>query len=254
MEDVRETLETIDGALAVVRKRLSVILGAVIVLTALYFTLVADPLLVSVKTHTLARVMEDVEIIQWGPTEYLIYKVKLSVVLALLTISPLLVHYVLKGARQNLEFEPQIRFSRSGLVLVAAVALALFVAGVLYAYVLMMPLILKFLVMLTPGEYAITYRISSFYDFVALLTIAFGVVFELPLALNIAVRAGLVSYDTLAKRRREAYLGIIILGALLTPPEVVSQLIMALPLILFYEIGLLTLRLTGAASPKNVPS
>lgn len=252
MDEVQDALRVVDASLAVVRRKLSIIIALMVGLTAVAFLFVADPVLLEVKRHVLSRAGDHVEIIQWSPTEYVILKVKFSVLLAAAAVSPLVARYVRQGVRRNLDRDLSLDLSPSGLVLVALVAAALFLAGVAYAYYLMMPVMMEFLVALTPRDYAVTFRISSFYGFVALLVLAFGFVFELPLALNLAVRSGAVSYETLSKRRREAYLGIIVIGSVLTPPEVVSQLIMAAPLILFYEIGLLTLRLTGAASTRNV--
>jgi len=252
-DGMRGALVAIDGALAVVRKNLTLLLGLFIALLVGYFMVVVDPLLLAVKGHVLSQSV-GVEVIQWTPTEFLIYKVKVSAALALLTMSPLIAVFVKRGVDQNLEVEYDLDLSLGGKVLVLIVGIVLFAAGVAYAYFLMMPIMMKFLVAMTPSQYAITYKMSSFYNFVALLSIAFGVVFELPLVLNVLVRSGVVSYEGLASRRREAYVGIIVIGAMLTPPDIVSQSIMAAPLIVFYEVGLLSIRLTGAASPKKAPT
>lgn len=251
--EVYGALEALDASLEVVRRKLGLLFAAFIILLVTFFVLVAEPALVSVKAHVLSQV-QGVKVIQWTPTEFLIYKVKFSAVLALVAMSPILARYVWLGVKENLGVDPDLNLSPGSTVAVAALSLSLFVGGVVYAYILMLPLMMRFLVMLTPPDIAITYHMSGFFNFVALLVLAFGVVFELPLALNLAVRSGLVSYDTLSARRREAYVGIVVIGAMLTPPDIVSQAIMAAPLVLFYEIGLLTLRLSHSPSPETLAS
>ncbi|MBS1263643.1 MAG: Sec-independent protein translocase protein TatC [Methanonatronarchaeales archaeon] len=253
MNDVQDALEKVDASLAIVRRRLTLLLALFIVLLVVLFSVAVDPLLLSVKGHVLSRV-EGVDIIQWTPTEFLIYKVKVSAVLALLALSPLIAWYVREGVKQNLDVEAELNLGTGGKLLIVLTAAALFFGGIFYAYLLMMPIMFKFLVLLTPSDYAITYHMSGFYNFVALLVLAFGVVFELPLALNLAVRSGIVSYQQLAARRREAYVAVVAVGASLTPPDIVSQAIMATPLILFYELSLFTLRVTGSASSGEAPT
>ncbi|RJS79329.1 preprotein translocase subunit TatC [Methanophagales archaeon] len=84
-----------------------------------------------------------------------------------------------------------------------------------------------------------TYSIHEFILFVIILTLILGISFELPVVLVFVVRSGLVQTDTLKGYRRYIYVAMFVLAAIFTPPDVVSQLIVALPLIIFYEIGII---------------
>ena len=90
-----------------------------------------------------------------------------------------------------------------------------------------------------------TYSIAEFISFVALTTVIFGLVFELPLFIIILVRSRLVERDLLVHYRFHVYIGLLILSALITPPDVFSQIIIAVPLIMLFEISLVIVRFVG---------
>src|SRR3989449_7453178 len=95
--------------------------------------------------------------------------------------------------------------------------------------------------------------VGSYIDFLLKFTLAFGLVFELPLAITLAARMGVVTPKVLAKNRKYAILGAFIAGAVLTPtPDAFNQTLMAGPLILLYEVGIICARIFGR-KPKPVP-
>jgi sec-independent protein translocase protein TatC len=117
-------------------------------------------------------------------------------------------------------------------LLVASVAL--FYAGVAFAYLILIPKVMAFML-----DYATTYMqpligIGPYFAFVARLCLAFGLVFELPLVVLLLSSLGVVSPRTLWKGWRYALLAIVVMSALLTPPDVFSQLVMAGPVMLLY--------------------
>ena len=95
--------------------------------------------------------------------------------------------------------------------------------------------------------------ITQYLDFVALLFFAFGIAFEIPVATVLLVRAGIVRIESLGKHRGYVLLGIFIVAAFLTPPDPVSQSMMAVPMYTLYEIGILMARLLarGARPPPD---
>ncbi len=134
--------------------------------------------------------------------------------------------------------------ARVGGVLLAA--LALFGAGVAYAQLLMLPLVLAYL----HGDaaaagFASTYSLSAFYSFVLLLTFALGVAFELPLAVLLVLRLELATVAQLAHYRRHLAVAFFVLAAFITPPDVISQFLLAVPLLLLFELSLVVGRLAG---------
>ena len=118
-------------------------------------------------------------------------------------------------------------------------ALALFYAGCAFAYYLVLPAVFAFLHEVTPDGVAMMTDINAYLDFVLVVFLAFGSSFELPVALVILVLLGWVTPAQLREWRGYAVVGIFIIAAVITPPDVISQLLLALPMIALYEAGIL---------------
>ena len=121
-------------------------------------------------------------------------------------------------------------------------ALVLFYAGCAFAYFLVLPMVFGFLARVTPAGVAMMTDISAYLDFVLVLFLAFGLAFELPVALVILALLGWVTPDQLREGRGYAIVGIFIIAAVVTPPDVISQLMLAIPMCLLYEAGILAAR------------
>ena len=118
-------------------------------------------------------------------------------------------------------------------------ALLLFYAGCAFAYFLVLPMVFGFLAKVTPDGVAMMTDISSYLDFVLVLFLAFGLAFELPVALVILVLLGWVTPAQLREGRGYAVVGVFVIAAIVTPPDVISQLMLAIPMCLLYEAGIL---------------
>jgi len=127
----------------------------------------------------------------------------------------------------------------------------LFYAGAAFAYFVVFPVIFNFFVMTTPEGVSMMTDISQYLDFAVLLFFAFGLAFEIPVATVLLVRTGLVKRETLAKNRGYVLLGIFIIAAFLTPPDPVSQTLMALPMYALYEGGVLLSRVLVRAKATD---
>ncbi len=114
----------------------------------------------------------------------------------------------------------------------------LFIAGMAFAYYLVFPVVFHFMVSVAPQGVAVMTDIGKYLDFVLTLFLAFGVTFEVPVAVVILVRMGMVSIATLKEIRPYVIVGAFVIGAIFTPPDVVSQVMLALPLWILYEIGI----------------
>ncbi|TXH77315.1 MAG: twin-arginine translocase subunit TatC [Lysobacteraceae bacterium] len=136
------------------------------------------------------------------------------------------------------------REKRLALPLLAS-ALLLFYAGCAFAFLLVLPAVFGFLAQVTPDGVAMMTDINAYLDFVLVIFLAFGVSFELPVALVILVLLGWVTPKQLAEWRGYAIVGIFIVAAVITPPDVVSQLMLAIPMCLLYEAGIIAARLVG---------
>ncbi len=118
-------------------------------------------------------------------------------------------------------------------------ALALFYAGCAFAFFLVLPMVFGFLARVTPTGVAMMTDISAYLDFVLVLFLAFGLSFELPVALVIMALLGWVTPAQLREGRGYAVVGIFVMAAVLTPPDVISQLMLAIPMCLLYEAGII---------------
>ena len=118
-------------------------------------------------------------------------------------------------------------------------SVGLFYLGAAFAYVVVFPLMFGFFTSAAPAGVSVMTDISSYLDFVLVLFFAFGVAFEVPIATVILVWSGLTSIETLEKNRAYVFLGAFIVGMLVTPPDVISQTLLAVPVYLLYECGIL---------------
>ena len=118
----------------------------------------------------------------------------------------------------------------------------LFYLGCAFAYFLVFPLVFGFFTRVAPEGVTVMTDISKYLDFVMTLFLAFGIAFEVPIATIILVATGVTTVDKLAKMRGFVLVGAFAIGMLLTPPDVISQTLLALPMWVLFEIGLLMSR------------
>ena len=118
-----------------------------------------------------------------------------------------------------------------------ASSVLLFYAGAAFAYYVVFPLIFSFFTSVGPTDVAIMTDINRYLDFVLKLFFAFGLAFEIPIAAVILIRAGITTADELAAKRAYIVVGCFVLGMLLTPPDIVSQSLLAIPMWILFEVG-----------------
>jgi sec-independent protein translocase protein TatC len=130
----------------------------------------------------------------------------------------------------------------------------LFLAGMAFAYFLVFPVIFGFIVGTAPEGVAVMTDIGNYLDFVITLFFAFGLAFEVPIAVVIVVRFGWVTISALQEARGYIVVGAFVIGAIVTPPDVISQFMLAVPMWLLYELGIVVARFTTKESePKILP-
>lgn len=120
---------------------------------------------------------------------------------------------------------------------ILASSVGLFYLGAAFAYFVVFPLIFAFFTGVAPQGIAIMTDINHYLNFVLKLFFAFGVAFEIPIAALITIRAGITTADKLAKKRPYIIVGCFVFGMLLTPPDVISQSLLAIPMWLLFEAG-----------------
>lgn len=123
-----------------------------------------------------------------------------------------------------------------------AAAMVLFFVGMAFAYFVVFPVVFGFLIGSAPKGVAVMTDIAEYLDFVIGLFVAFGFAFEVPIAVVLMALMGWVTLDQLKESRAYVIVGAFVLGAIFTPPDIVSQCMLAIPLWLLYELGLLVVR------------
>ena len=124
-----------------------------------------------------------------------------------------------------------------------ASSIALFYLGIAFAYYVVFPLIFGFFTAVAPDGVEVQTDISLFLDFITTIVFAFGLAFEVPIATVLIVWTGLTTPEKLGKARPYVFLGAFIVGMLLTPPDIISQTLLAVPVYLLYEVGILMARI-----------
>lgn len=114
----------------------------------------------------------------------------------------------------------------------------LFYFGILFAYYVVFPIIFKFFISMAPEGVAVMTDISAYMSFALKLFFAFGVAFEVPVATVLLARMGVVSTASMARQRPYIILGAFVMGMLMTPPDIFSQIMLAVPVCLLFELGL----------------
>ena len=115
----------------------------------------------------------------------------------------------------------------------------LFAAGIAFAYFIVCPIIFKFFIASAPNSIQVMTDISQYLNFVIKLVFAFGIAFEIPVATFLLIKSGIVKKDSLIKSRPFLIILFFVIGMLLTPPDIFSQLFLAIPMWVLFELGLL---------------
>jgi len=163
---------------------------------------------------------------------------KLALLLALILAIPIVLYQLWAFVAPAL-YREEKRLARP--LLYSSVVL--FYAGCAFAYFVVFPLVFGFFTSVAPEGVTVMTDISKYLDFVMTLFLAFGITFEVPIATIILVATGMVTIDQLAKARAYVLVGAFALGMLLTPPDVISQTLLALPMWLLFEVGILMSRI-----------
>jgi sec-independent protein translocase protein TatC len=213
-----------------------------------YFFL--DPVLEKMKADLLP---EGATLIYISPVEVIMLKLKIAFTVGILLAVPLVWHYIYKGLKVRFGLRNPIKSSR--LIIYLSSAVLLFVAGVCYSYFLMLPLLLGYLYFISASAGVLaTYSIYEFVSFVILMTLLLGITFEVPILIIFLVQAGLLQIKTLKENRRYVIVAMFVIGAITTPPDVLSQLVVAFPLVIFYEVGIQVSSLLMRQRAKALPA
>ena len=163
---------------------------------------------------------------------------KLSLFAALFAGMPFVLHQAWAFVAPGL----YLREKRLVLPLLSS-SIALFYLGMLFAHFVVFPLVFAFFASVTPEGVSMMTDINSYLNFVLKMYFAFGLAFEIPIATSILVWSGFSTPASLARKRPYVVVGCFVAGMLLTPPDVISQVLLALPTWMLFEVGILVARL-----------
>ena len=168
--------------------------------------------------------------------------IKLCLMTAVFLAYPVILYQIWKFVEAGL-YKKERRYVR----IFAPISFIAFILGVLFGYFFLIPFGLQFLIKVLGGEIQPIITMSQYISLVTMLTLALGVVFQLPLVMLFVSRIGMLKAEDFIKWRMYAILIIFILAAVITPPDPFTQVMTALPMIILYEIGILTIRPTKKA-------
>jgi sec-independent protein translocase protein TatC len=234
VEDAPE--QTLMDHLIELRDRLlHMVLAILIVFVALFafsediFTIAATPLL--------NLMPEGTSMIATGVTSPFLVPFKLVLLLSVLLTIPYLLHQMWAFIAPGL-YNHEKRMATP--LLISSVIL--FYCGIAFAYFVIFPILFGFFIGIAPEGVAVMTDIGQYLDFIIAIFLAFGIAFEVPVATFLLIAAGVTTADKLAGKRPYIIIGAFFIGMLLTPPDVISQSLLAIPIWLLFELGLLASR------------
>jgi len=204
-----------------------------------------DLILAVTGFHRPPEAAESLKLVFTAPLEFFFTKMKLSMFGAVVLTFPVLAWQLYRFVAPGL-----YRRERKAFLPFLVAAPVLFVMGASLVYFIMLPFVLWFSLsqqIISPEvEVQLLPKVSDYLDLVTQLLLAFGLCFQLPVVLSLAGLADMVKAETLAKGRRYAFVGIIVVAALVTPPDMISPFLLAIPIYGLYEVSIWCVRLIQA--------
>jgi len=229
--------QTLLDHLIELRDRLLHMVVAVLILFLALFPF-SEQIFSTVAQPLLALMPEGTSMIATGVTSPFLVPFKLVLLLAVLLAVPYLLHqlwaFVAPGLyRHEKKLAAPLLFS----------SVFLFYCGIAFAYFVVFPLLFAFFIAVAPEGVAVMTDIGQYLDFIIAIFFAFGIAFEMPVATFLLILAGATTADNMAKKRPYIIVGTFVIGMMLTPPDVISQSLLAVPMWALFEIGLIMSRL-----------
>lgn len=228
-----ESQETLLSHLFELRDRLlRIVIGVVVTFLCLFpfakeiYALLAHPML--------ERLPQGGQMIATAVTTPFFVPLKVAMLAAVVLSLPFTLYQVWAFVAPGL-----YRHEKKLAIPLVVVSTLLFLAGMMFAYFLVFPVVFGFIVGTAPEGVAVMTDIDNYLDFVITLFLAFGIAFEVPIAVVLLSRMGVVSIAALREARGYVIVGAFVVGAIFTPPDVVSQIMLAVPLWILYELGIL---------------
>ena len=221
------------------RKRLIYIAAAVVVAAIVSF------LFIDVIMDFITRPARDLELIYTTPAEAFMSQIRLALIVGVVVVLPFIFFQIL------VFIMPALRDSEKKAVIpLIGLMVFLFALGISFGYFVVFPFALTFFLGFATEQLLAYFKISEYISFVVAFLVSFGVVFQVPLVFWFLGYLSILSSDVLRRNRKFAVLIVAILSAVITPPDLFSQVLMIGPMMVLYEVGILLVRLTERKRAK----
>jgi len=191
----------------------------------------------------LYKAVPDIKLHYFKVTEGFTIRVKMSLLAGMIVSVPVILYQIWQFVVPGL-YEREKRM----VVPVVAAGSIFFLLGAIFCFFVVLPRAIAFLSNVAFEGLEPTWMIQEYFSFMMRMILAFGVAFELPIVCFFLGQLGIINSKLMAKGRRYALVAIVILAAIITPPDVFSQVVLALPVYLLYELSILVVKLTGRKS------
>ncbi len=206
----------------------------------------ADDLYTRLAAPLVARLPAGAHLIATQVTSPFVTPLKLALYTSLFITMPMILYQLWAFVSPGL-YRSEKRLARPLLV----AAMALFYLGCAFAYFLVLPAAFKFLIAVTPAGVEMMTDINHYLNFVVLMFFAFGMCFEVPVVVVMLAAVGIVDIHKLRRWRRYAIVCAFAVSAVVTPPDVTSMIMLAIPMCLLYELGLVAVRVLVRPRSEN---
>ncbi len=214
-----------------VRVAIAILVGVVV---SFYF--IRDPLMKFIEAPILER---GIQIVNLAVSEAFATQFRVSLISGIVLVSPFIFYSIWAYIRPAL-YDEEIRLFRA----LFFCAVFLFITGIVFCYACVYNLAITFFISSAEGYSTPLLSLDKYVSFLFSFLLPFGVAFELPVILYISARMGWTNFKKLAKARKYVFFGIFVIAAILTPPDIVSQIMLGVPMYLLYEIGIQVARVT----------
>ena len=228
------------GHLNELRKRLTIMVVVTFVAAAVLFTKAEF-----VLDYFLA-INPGMELVFIAPSELLVVYVQISLIMALVVCSPVNFYEIWAFVEKGLYRKEKIYIS---ITLVFGVIF--FVGGVAFAYFTVLPTTLKFFMRIAVSDVASMISIKSYISFINTMLLCFGAVFEMPVIVFLLSKLEILKPEFLRKNRGLFIVAIFVLAAVITPPDVVSQIMLAVPMVLLFQLSIFICTVVDKTNRKN---
>ena len=184
-----------------------------------------------------------------SPTEAFAIRIKLSLIAGIIVSVPVIFYHLWQFVVPGL-FEREIKL----VVPVVLASTMFFLIGATFCFLLVLPLSIKFLLGFGTEKLKPMIKIGDYVSFVSYLILAFGAVFELPVIAYFLGKLGIITPRTLKRGRRYAIVGMLVMSAFITPPDMFSQLMLTGPLYFLYEVSIVVVRVVQKKKSKEEPA